>query len=126
MNETGCVSIRTSRFSHAHIVCQDLLRGAARLSFTAGVSPSPPTAQRTGSCVGSTAAVERAYSYRAGSGSKEPTQLSVLPLPYFTLRPLPETDDIILVFKPDEPAYNQGKDQEFLPLFVDNRHDRKT
>ncbi len=27
---------------------------------------------RTGSCVGSTAAVERAQSYRARSGSKEP------------------------------------------------------
>jgi hypothetical protein len=46
-------------------------------------------------------------------------------LAYFALCPLPKPDDIIFVFEPDEPAHNQAKDEEFLPLFVDKRHDRK-
>jgi hypothetical protein len=50
---------------------------------------------------------------------------SVLPLPYFSLRPLPQPNDIILVLDPDKPADNQGKDEEFLPLFVHDRHDWK-
>ncbi len=61
----------------------------------------------------------------ARSGSKEPTSRSVLPLPYFVLCPLPKPNDIILVFDPDKPADNQGKDEKFLPLFVHDRHDRK-
>ena len=83
------------------------------------------TSQRTGSRVGSTAAVERGPSQGARSGSKEPTWLSVLPLPYFVFRPLPEPDKIILVLDPDKPADNQGEDEKFLPLFVHDRHDRK-
>lgn len=46
-------------------------------------------------------------------------------LPNFTLRPLPEPNNIILVLDPDKPADNQGKNEEFLPLFVHDRHDRK-
>jgi len=65
MNETECVSIRTSRFSHAHIVCQDLLRGAARLSFIARV--------------------EGAHSYRAASASKK-DGLAAPPYPSSTAR----------------------------------------
>jgi len=30
------------------------------------------------------------------------------------------------VLDPDKPADNQGKDEEFLPLFVHDRHDWKT
>src|SRR5436853_101212 len=58
-------------------------------------------------------------------GSKEPAWLSVLPLPYFVFRSLPEPDEIILVLNPDKPADDQGKDEKFLPLFVHDRHDRK-
>src|SRR5205823_11341578 len=86
---------------------------------------SSPTSQRTGSCVGSTAAVERAHSDRARSGSKEPTQLSVLPLPYFTLRSLPQPNDIILVFDPEQSTDDQGKDKKFLPLLIHDCHHRK-
>src|SRR5437763_2603182 len=50
------------------------------------------------------------------SGGKEPTWLSVLPLPYFVFRSLPEPDEIILVLNPDKPADDQGKDEKFLPL----------
>src|SRR5204863_6478618 len=83
------------------------------------------TSQRTGGRVGSTAAVERGPSQGARSGSKEPTWLSVLPLPYFVFRSLPEPDEIILVLNPDKPADDQGKDEKFLPLFVHESHDRK-
>jgi len=68
---------------------------------------SQPTSQRTGSRVGSTAPVERGPSQGARSGSKEPTWLSVLPLPHFTFRPPPEADDIVLVFDPDQRADQQ-------------------
>lgn len=57
---------------------------------------------------------------------KEPAPPSVLPPPYFALRPSPEPDNIILVLDPDEHADNKGKDKKFLPLFVHDRHDRKT
>jgi hypothetical protein len=60
------------------------------------------------------------------SWSKEPIPLSVLLLAYFTLRPSPESEDIILVLDPDQRTDDQRKDKKLLSLFVHDRHDRKT
>ena len=60
------------------------------------------------------------------SGSTGPIPLLILPVPYFTFRPLPEPNDIVLVLNPDQRANDQRKDKKLLPLLVHDRHDRKT
>ena len=66
------------------VAFQSFYRGGStstEIKTVASLSPSPPSFPfkvksgelRTGSCVGSTADVERAHSHRARSGSKEPT-----------------------------------------------------
>jgi len=68
--------------------------------------------------------------HRARSASKKdasplPVSLSLLLFPYFTFRPFPEPDDIILVLDPDQRTDDQRKDKKLLPLFIHNRHNRE-
>lgn len=78
---------------HSKILCSSLLhkvsRGAVRLSFTARV--------------------ERGHSEGARSASKKDGLAAplILPLPYLTLRPLPQPFDVSLVLDEDQPAHHE-------------------
>ncbi len=116
------------RVSNEHILIVRVPRAkrTTRLPFPlVSFSLSSLTSQRPGSCVDSTAAVERGPSQGARSGSKESTQLSGLPLSYFALLPLPYSDDIVLVLEPDQRTDEQRKDKKLLSLFIHDGYDRE-